>query len=593
MKSTHFEVKYSNWFILFILPFLLYCQPKGGLEKDGPRIDLEENGGLFLPEGFEATAVVNQLKGQARHIAVNNNGDIYVKLRSPHDNGGNAVLRDINGDGKADSIKYFGDYPVHGRYGTGMRIYHGYLYYSSQTTVYRQKLNPGKMLPHPNIEIIVDEHFDKKSREHIGKPLAFDNKGNLYVPFGAPSNACQDPKRTPGAAGLDPCPQLEHFGGIWKFDANKLNQFQEDGERFASGIRSLVCLEWNDADNNLYTVMHGRDDLLRLFPNHFSPWESAMLPSEEFIKVTKASDFGWPYCYYDQMINKKVLAPEYGGDGEIVGRCGDYEDPIMGFPGHWAPNGLLFYKGDQFPEKYKKGAFVAFHGSTNRAPYPQAGYFIGFVPFEHGAPKGIIEIFADGFARVDTIVNVRDAVFRPMGLAEGPDGALYVSETEKGAIWKIEFKGNPKNFGPKHLLQMKMRENLPHFKTPDINLSRIQTNVAPEALLYNTYCSACHQQDGMGDQARFPPLSQSEWVIGDKEILIGIILNGQEGEMQVLDRMYNNVMPKHDFLTDAQIANILSYIRTNFNNNASKITAQEVGNVRAKINMAPDVEGSL
>ena len=121
---------------------------------------------------------------------------------------------------RADTILFFGQYPVHGNYGTGMRIYKGYLYYSSQTTVYRQKLIDGEMLPEPELEVIVTEDFERKSREHIAKPITFDNDGNIYVPFGAPSNACQEPKRTPGAPGQDPCPQLEHFGGVWKFKAD-------------------------------------------------------------------------------------------------------------------------------------------------------------------------------------------------------------------------------------------------------------------------------------------------------------------------------------------------------------------------------------
>ena len=85
---------------------------------------------------------------------------------------------------------------------------------------------------------------------------------------------------------------------------------------------------------------------------------------------------------------KKVLAPEYGGNGDILGRCQDMDQPLMGFPGHWAPNDLHFYQGTQFPERYQQGAFIAFHGSSNRTPYPQAGYVVCFVPFENGMPTG-------------------------------------------------------------------------------------------------------------------------------------------------------------------------------------------------------------
>ena len=113
MKSNSVEIRFSNWLILILLPFLFFCHSRERENKDSPRIDLEENGGLYLPDDFVATAVVNQLKGQARHLAVNNNGDIYVKLRNPPEEGGNAVLRDINGDNKADTIIYFGDLNIY------------------------------------------------------------------------------------------------------------------------------------------------------------------------------------------------------------------------------------------------------------------------------------------------------------------------------------------------------------------------------------------------------------------------------------------------------------------------------------------------
>jgi len=542
---------------------------------------LEHNGGLYLPDGFSAIAVINQIEGKARQIAVRDNGDIFVKLRHPNEKGGNAVLRDTSGDGRIDIVKKFGLYDVHGSYGTGMRIHNDYLYYSSQSTVYRQKLEGEDMVPTSEMETIFIDDYPNSRREHIAKPVAFDDLGNMYVPIGGPSNACQSPKRTPGAAGIDPCPQLDSFASIWRVSAEMHNQLRSDGCKYATGIRSLVGLEWNHQDRQLYSVMHGRDDLLRLFPDRFSPWDSALLPSEEFLRITEDSDFGWPYCYHDQMKNKKVLAPEYGGDGEIIGRCKDFNLPIMGFPGHWAPNDLLFYKGSQFPDRYKQGAFVAFHGSTNRAPYPQAGYFIAFIPFENGEPTGAWEVFVDGFARVDTIANVSDAVFRPMGLAEGPSGELYIAETERGAIWKVEYTGDSREYDSLDLASNELRKDLLHLRTPDIELDNLHKDIVdPGEYNYMIYCSTCHQSDGEGDGARFPTLVNTDWVTGDKRRLIHIVMNGIEGEMVVNGIQFNNVMPQHSFLSDEDLANVLTYIRKNLGNSASAVLPEEVAQMR-------------
>jgi glucose/arabinose dehydrogenase len=140
--------------------------------------------------------------------------------------------------------------------------------------------------------------------------------------------------------------------------------------------------------------------------------------------------------------NKKVLAPEYGGDGKKTTRCEGVEPPVVAFPAHAAPNALLFYTGNMFPEKYKNGAFVAFHGSWNRSPEKQEGFYVAFVPFKDGKPSGPWEIFADGFAGVETVMSPKQAKHRPCGLAQGPDGALYVSDDVKGTIYKIVYKNN-------------------------------------------------------------------------------------------------------------------------------------------------------
>ena len=214
----------------------------------------------------------------------------------------------------------------------------------------------------------------------------------------------------------------------------------KDGHRYASGIRNSIALTWNKGNNKLYVVQHGRDQLFQFYPDLYSEQQGAELPAEEFLLVEDGDFFGWPYCYYDQFQKQKLLAPEYGGDNKTKGRCEDAKDPIMAFPGHLAPNAILFYTGSMFPEKYRNGAFIAFHGSWNRAPLEQKGYLVAFVPIKDGVPSGEWEVFADGFAGVRPITNMNDIVYRPTGLAQGPDGSLYVSDSEKGRVWKITYQ---------------------------------------------------------------------------------------------------------------------------------------------------------
>jgi glucose/arabinose dehydrogenase len=187
-------------------------------------------------------------------------------------------------------------------------------------------------------------------------------------------------------------------------------------------------------------VIHGRDQLSSLWGEHFTDEDSAEKPAEEFVLIAEGDDFGWPYCYYDPATGTKVLAPEYGGDGVTVGRCAQAKDPLIDFPAHWAPNDLEFYTGSQFPQEYQGGAFVAFHGSWNRAPMPQAGYNVAFAPFRGGVPTGEWSVFADGFAGGD--LSPRGADARPVGLAVGPDGSLYISDSQRGKIWRVLYTGN-------------------------------------------------------------------------------------------------------------------------------------------------------
>lgn len=568
-------------FGVLVAGLLSGCGGDSGLSGD------PDDGGLTLPDGFEALVVADSI-GPARHLAVRNNGDIYATLRRRYEDGSIVALRDTTDDGKADIIKKFGVYgKEESGFNTGANIHNGYLYVSTNLNVYRYKLKPGQLLPESEPDTIVVDDHEHGSHEHITKPISFDGEGNMYIPFGAPNNACQDPKRTPGVAGLDPCPFLEDHGGVWRFDANEKNQTQADGYKYATGLRSVVAQDWGP-DDNLYILMHGRDNLHRLWPNRFARWDNAMLPAEEFIRVTESSNFGWPYCYYDQLQGKKVLAPEYGGDGSEVGRCSKFDDPIIGFPGHFAPNDLMFYQGSQFPGHYENGAFMAFHGSTIRNPYPQAGYFVAFVPFEDGKQSEEWEVFANGFAGVDPIVNTSDAEHRPAGLEMGPDGSLYITEDNDGKIWRVIFTGDKGDFGESNLAEMeKEKRTASNVRTPDKVADNLEADTVktaggmPGEEIYNTYCATCHQGNGEGAPPRYPPVTESDWVTGDKRRLISVIVNGLEGPIEVNGERYNNAMPQHSFLSDEEVANVATYIRQNFGNEASAVRVEEVQEIRA------------
>ena len=541
-----------------------------------------DNGGLILPAGFEAVVVVDSI-GSARHLAVNSNGDIYIKMRFAHPEGENMALQDINNDGKADIIKRFGVFDKESYYATGMRIYNDYLYYTTASKVIRQKLTAGKLIPESEPEVMLTDNYRNSSfgYSHIAKPITFDEEGHMYIPFGSPGDICEpEGQNMPGTPGQNPCPELEWHAGIWRFDANKPGQLQQDGYRYATGIRSIVAMDWNHQDNTLYALQHGRDNLNRNWPEFYTPWQSALLPSEEFLRIKDGTDAGWPYYYYDQMQGKKLLNPEYGGDGKKQGAGADYDQPIIGFPGHWAPNDLHFYQGDQFPDHYKNGAFIAFHGSTIRSPYPQAGYFVGFVPFVNGK-AGEWEVFADGFTQLDTLFETDDAGYRPMGIAMGPDGSLYISESEHGKIWRVMFKGDKNNFGPAQLAQMEERKNQPHIKTPD----EIKDDLTPARAeagekIYNKYCGSCHMANGKGDGSRFPPIAGSEWVKGDQRRLIDVVLNGLSGPIEVNGKAYDGVMPPADYLTNEEIAQVLTYIRKEFGDNSSPVGSYYVAEGR-------------
>ncbi|MGF1463150.1 MAG: PQQ-dependent sugar dehydrogenase [Maricaulaceae bacterium] len=398
-----------------------------GVDPDQP---LDPDLTIRLPEGFVAEEIHPGV-GPARHLTVRENGDILIARRD----GRIVGLRDGDGDGVYETEERH-----RAAVSTGIAIRDGFLYYSNDVSVRRAPLSDA-LLPDFDAETVIVAGFERQ-RAHSDKTFAFDTDGALYVNSGAPSNACQEAVRTPFSPGRSPCDELERQGGIWRFPADRTGMSQADGERYATGARNALALAWHPRFNALYTVVHGRDSLDTLFPETYSLEDRVERPAEEFHRVEPGDDLGWPYTFWDPVDNVRRPAPEYGGGRHDVDDTGDYKTPLIGFPAHWAPNGLMFYQGDQFPADYRDGAFIAFHGSWNRAPQGQRGYRIVFVPMADGAPSGDWVTFADGFTgQLEDIRSPRDADHRPMGLAEGPDGALYIADSVKGRIWRVRWDG--------------------------------------------------------------------------------------------------------------------------------------------------------
>lgn len=394
-----------------------------------PSIAFAQTPNLILPDGFEASLFLDE-SYSGRHLAVRNNGDVYMSTRSRENSGNIVAMRDTDNDGIADQIENFSDIN-----GTGIEFYNGMLYASDNTTVYRFHFEGDELVPTAEPEVVVSGFI--MEQQHGEKAFTFDGRGNIYVGVGAPSNACMRESRTAGSPGMQPCPLLERYAGIWRFNANTLNQDQmRDGELYATGIRNVVALDWNSSQDALFFLQHGRDQLDIMFPEFYGPRDNALRTAEEFLKVKEAGQvFGWPYTYYDALRDERMQNPEYGGNGQNLAR-GQYPEPVIAFPGHWAPNEILFYTGGMFPDSYRNGAFIAFHGSWNRAPVVQDGFNVVFVPENNETMDDIYQIFADGFrGETDGFTSAT----RPVGLAQGIDGSLFIADSVDGKIWKITF----------------------------------------------------------------------------------------------------------------------------------------------------------
>ena len=376
-----------------------------------------DNGGLSLPDGFCASALATGVDG-VRHLAVAPSGDLYAATGGGLLRGGVAAFRDRDGDGTVDERAAFGP-----RGGNDVAVHDGYLYLVTEGSVLRWRLTPGRLEPAGDPETIVTGL--PTGGDHDAKTMAFPGGNVLLVKIGSASNSCQRTNRVQKSPGRDPCTELERRAGIWRFAADRQGQAFTPGARWATGLRNAEALSVQPGTGAVWAAVHGRDQLGANWG--FSDEANASNPAEELVQLSEGDDLGWPYCYYSNDAKKKVLAPEYGGDGKTVGRCAKAKAPAIAFPGHWGPMALQFYPGDGFGATYAGGLFISFHGSWNRAPLPQEGFRVVFAPFADGKPTGTYQTFA----------SRKGERFRPVGLAVGKDGALFVSDDESDTIWRV------------------------------------------------------------------------------------------------------------------------------------------------------------
>ncbi len=593
MRFTRALSRISGWLHGALLPGLMLlgvlCAPAAFAQKDlanGSKACPSHDSGLKLIHGFCATIFADHL-GHPRHMVVAPDGVVYVNTWSgvyygndkPPAGGFVVALQDTTGSGKANVVKRFGaTVKSGGAGGTGIALYEGWLYVEINDKIERYRMSPGSIVPKGRPEVIVSGM--PLGGDHPMHPFAIDADGALYVDMGTATNACQQENRTPKSPGITPCAETRTRGGIWRFDANKTDQKFSPAERYATGIRNADGIAVAPDGHDLYATQHGRDQLGENWPDLYKPEQSATLPAEELLRVEKGGDYGWPECYYDPVQKKLVLAPEYGGDGgRKVGECANKIPPIASFQAHWAPDDLLIYDGKEFPERFRGGAFIAFHGSWNRAPFPQAGYNVTFQPLKDGKGNGRCEIFADGFAGSTANKSSGKALHRPTGLAVGPEGALYVSDDARGRIYRITYIAAPNGDAhgpPCPAPDASPGKKLASAAAPPEGLKKeagaaalpvppgsTQEMVETGSRVYHAQvgaatCTACHGADG-GGTATGPSLVAGKWAWSDGS-LNGIKKTITDGVPK--PKNYRSPMPPLGGaqLTPGQVSAVSAYV---------------------------------
>lgn len=344
------------------------------------------------PEGFTVTRFADELE-HPRWTYIAPNKDIFV-AESNTKNSANRItlLRDTNGDGKVDQRHLFKE-GLNQNF--GMLVLGEFFYVANTDGLYRFPYKDGQTKLEGEGEKIVELSASGYNNHWTRNIITGPDRSKIYISVGSASNV--------GEQGME---KEERRANILQVDPDGSGEVV-----YANGLRNPVGMDWNPVTGDLWTAVNERDELgNNLVPDYIT-------------SVKKGGWYGWPYSYYGQ-----IKDPRWEDDPheELVAKAIVPDVPVGS---HTASLGLTFYTADQFPDKYKNGAFVGQHGSWNRAEF--AGYKVVFVPFESGKPQPP-EDFLTGF-----VANDNEVYGRPVCVVVAPDGSLLVNDDDSGIIWRV------------------------------------------------------------------------------------------------------------------------------------------------------------
>ena len=338
---------------------------------------------LTLLPGFKITMVAENVPG-ARFMTVAPNGDLIVSETN---------------NGQVVAIKAGAPYGVPPTVlANGLARPHGLAFYGND--LYIATWTGLSVIRNYPTGIAVQTLYNGlgENGDHNNRSLAISPNGTVFESSGSDCNICSESDAK--------------LATIMTMNSNGQN-----AAIYVSGVRNGSGLAF-DQSGQLWMVVNQRDDL---------PPDHTNLPTDEFDKVIAGGNYGWPLCYPDLQGNRQPNPDSPVPNPSCAGQVPNTE-PLQA---HSAPLGIVFYYGSMFPGTYKGGAFVAFHGSWDRSP--PTGYKVVFVPFSGGVPGAPID-FVSGW-----LTPSNSYTGRPVGLAVGPDGSLYISDDSNGYIYRVTY----------------------------------------------------------------------------------------------------------------------------------------------------------